>query len=151
MSNSFIKHAHSVMSLLSECLFVVYTLCSSLNWPSDWSSLCVLWICCVFLRTCILTNCLRANIYIRPLSSVQNKLRFFLHELYDLSWPLSGRSLGKNMYHCALSIYLKKIKSTTLSNLVFSLGWLIRCLSYIIIVPTFKIELDYIRNWNMRR
>ena len=32
---------------------------------------------------------------IRPLSSVQTKLRFILHEPYDLSWPLSGRSLGK--------------------------------------------------------
>ena len=35
------------------------------------------------------------NIYIRPLSSVQNKMRFILHEPYDLSWPLNGRSLGK--------------------------------------------------------
>ena len=34
-------------------------------------------------------------IYIRPLSSVQNKLRFILHEPHDLSLPMSGRSLGK--------------------------------------------------------
>ena len=32
---------------------------------------------------------LSLNIYIRPLSFVQNKLRFILHEPYDLSWPLS--------------------------------------------------------------
>jgi len=38
---------------------------------------------------------LYCNIYIRPVSSVQNKLRFILHEPYDLSWPLTGRSLGK--------------------------------------------------------
>ena len=36
-----------------------------------------------------------SNIYIRPLSSVQNKLLFILHEPHDLSWPLSGRSFGK--------------------------------------------------------
>ena len=80
------------------------------------------------------------NIYICPLSSVQNKLRFILHEPYDLLWPLSGRSLGKNMYYCASSIYFLKMnkKSTTLSNLGFYLSWLIRSLSYIIIVPTLK-------------
>ena len=37
-------------------------------------------------------------------------MRFILHELYDLSWPLSGRSLCKNMYYCASSIYFLKEK-----------------------------------------
>ena len=37
-------------------------------------------------------------------------MRFILHEPYDLSWPLSGRSLGENMYYCASSIYFLKEK-----------------------------------------
>ena len=47
-------------------------------------------------------------IYIRALSSAQNKLWFILHEPYDLSWPLSGRSLCKKhvllrfIVHCTL-------------------------------------------------
>ena len=32
-------------------------------------------------------------------------MQFILHEPYDLSWPLSGRSHGKNMYYCTLAIY----------------------------------------------
>jgi len=72
---------------------------------------------------------------IRPLSSVQTKLRFILHEPYDLSWPLSGRSLGKTC-----TIVLRR--STVLKEKQIYLGWLIRSLSYIIIV---EIELNYIR------
>ena len=88
---------------------------------------------------CMLTL-LKRNIYIRPLSFVHNKLRFILHEPYDLSCPLSGRSLGKTcIIALRRSTLLKeKNKSTTLSNSVFYLGRLIRSLSYIIIVPTLK-------------
>ena len=82
------------------------------------------------------------NIYICPLSSVQNKLRFILHEPYDLSWPLSGWSLGQNRYYCASSIYFLKRKTNPtryhIYYLVLYLGWLIRSLSCIIIVPTLK-------------
>ena len=51
-------------------------------------------------------------IYIRALSSAQNKLWFILHEPYDLSWPLSGRSLCKNMYYCALLYTVLYIRDT---------------------------------------
>ena len=40
---------------------------------------------------------IKHTIYIRPLSSVNCGsfcMKFILHEPYDLSWPLSGRSLG---------------------------------------------------------
>ena len=66
-------------------------------------------------------KCIRSyilNIHIRPLRSVQTNLRFILHEQYDLSWPLSGRSLGKK--HVLL-----RYKSTTLSNLVFYFDWFV--------------------------
>ena len=46
------------------------------------------------------------------------------------------------------SNFLKENKSTTLSNLVFYLDWLICSHTHI---TNIKIELDYIRNWNMRR
>jgi len=54
------------------------------------------------------------NINIGQLSSVQNKFAFILHEPYDLSRPLSGRSLGENMYYCASSIYFFKRKTNPL-------------------------------------
>jgi len=54
------------------------------------------------------------HIYIRPLSSEENKFAFSLHEPYDLSWPLGGRSLGENMYYCASSIYFFKRKTNPL-------------------------------------
>ena len=95
------------------------------------------------LRRILLHSC------IRPLSSVQNKLRFILHEPYDLSWPLSGRSLVKTcIIALCRSTFEKKNKSTMLSNLVFYLGWLICSHNHSTYI---KMELDYIRNWNMRR
>ena len=62
---------------------------------------------------------------------------FILHEPHDLSWPLSGRILGKNVLLRFVDLlFWKKNKSTTLSNLVFYSGWLIRSLSYTLVVPT---------------
>ena len=54
---------------------------------------------------------INTNVYIRKLSSVQNKVRLILHEPYNLSLPLSGRSLGKNIYYCASSIYFFERKT----------------------------------------
>jgi len=79
-----------------------------------------------------LTPC--SNIYIRLFSSVQNKFKFILHEPYNLSWPLSGRSLGENMYYCASSISFLKEKQT---HLIIKLSFL-----FVIRNLSIKIEMD---------
>ena len=55
----------------------------------------------------------KQNIYIRPLSSVQNKLRFIVHFAWTVApfVTLGGRSLGENMHYCASSIYFFKRKT----------------------------------------
>ena len=82
--------------------------------------------------------------YCFPLSpsstiSVQNKVRFICMKRTTFHDTWVGGVLVKTwIIALRRSTFWKKNKSTTSSNLVFYLGWLICSLSYIIIVPTLK-------------
>ena len=84
------------------------------------------------------------NIYIRPLSYVQNKLRFILHEPYDLSWPFRGRSLGKTCIIALRRSPFLKDKRIHLVIIFLSIwaDWVE--VSVIYHSTNIKLELDYI-------
>ena len=77
----------------------------------------ILFACCIGLSAWLGSICTYLHSSVELCS---NKLRFILHEPYDLSWPLSGRSLGQNMYYCASSIYSFKRKKQIHNVIKFS-------------------------------
>jgi len=88
-----------------------------------------------------------SNIYIRPLSSAQNKLRLILHELFDLSSPLSGRSLGRI---CIIALRRSTIFKEKTNHYLIKFSFLFELtdsLSQLYNHSTnIKIELDYMPN-----
>ena len=133
MSSTTETHAYHFLSVclsvsvfcLCICLRLYVSLSLSLSLPLHGRILVVIQVlskCSYSLMFCLI-HCLYIYKY-RPLSSVQNKLMFVLHDPYDLSWSLCLRSLGENMYYCVSSIYCfkrKKIHYVIKFSFVFGL------------------------------